>query len=74
MTDFYSVGFSSYEFDFDKYREKLRDMGEADLVKEGTMLARLCSPAQNFGKPAPPQWAEQLKVCREEWRRRHPKA
>ena len=61
------------EFDLDKYRAQLWKMGDAELVMQGEMLARLCSPAQNFGKPPKEQWAKQLSECREEWRKRHPK-
>ena len=67
------VGVSTSEFDFDKYRTKLRDMSDVELIEQGKMLRNLCSPAQNFGKLPKTQWAKQLSECREEWRRRHSK-
>ena len=69
---FRGVAFDS-RFDFDAYRVKLASMSLEKLIEEGKTLAFLCSPKQNFGKPPKEQWTAQLKECRAEWRRRHPK-
>ena len=68
------VRVSKSEFDFDKYRAQLRKMADDDLLMHGEMLSRLSSPEQNFTDPLNEQWVQQLNECREEWKRRHPRA
>jgi hypothetical protein len=33
----------------------------------------VCSPEANFGKPPRDEFVIGLRLCKEEWRRRHPK-
>ena len=47
-------------------------MTDEKLIETGRACLNLCSPELNYGKPRD-VWTEQLKVLREEWRRRHPK-
>ena len=42
------LGVSTSEFDFEKYRARLRKMSEEELVKQGKMLRTLCSPGSEF--------------------------
>jgi hypothetical protein len=48
-------------------------MPDKELLRFGKSCAFICTPAQNFGKPAPEVWTTQLAEARAEWRRRHPK-
>jgi hypothetical protein len=66
-----SVGFD--KFDEEKEREKLRKLSDAELVREGKAARYMCSPATNFGKPPRDVYVIALRLCKEEWRRRHPK-
>jgi hypothetical protein len=70
---FTPIGLGTNTFDLEKYRAELQRIFEEELMKEGKTLAFLCSKRQNFGHPPKPQWAAQLKECRAEWRRRHPR-
>jgi len=66
-----AVGFD--KFDEDKEREKLRKLSDAELIREGKAARYMCSPATNFGKPPRDVYVIALRLCKEEWRRRHPK-
>jgi len=66
-----AVGFD--KFDEDKEREKLRKLSDAELIREGKAARYMCSPATNFGKPPRDEFLIALGLCKEEWRRRHPK-
>ena len=68
------IGIGNVKFDVEKFRAEILKMDDAELVKNGKMLAFLCSPRQNFGKPPKEQWAVQLKECRTEWKRRNRKS
>ena len=61
------------KFDEEKERETLRKMSDAELIREGKAARFMCSPAANFGKPPLDVYVVALKLCKEEWRRRHPK-
>jgi len=66
-----AVGFD--KFDVEKEREKLRKLSDAELIREGKAARFMCSPATNFGKPPRDEFVIGLRLCKEEWRRRHPK-
>jgi hypothetical protein len=66
------IGISTDPPDVEKIRAELRAMSDADLIKHGQMLARLCDPKKNYHAP-PEVWVMQLREARAEWRRRHPK-
>jgi len=66
-----SVGFD--KFDEEKEREKLRKLSDRELIREGKAARYMCSPATNFGKPPLEIYVIGLRLCKEEWRRRHPK-
>jgi hypothetical protein len=66
-----SVGFK--ELNEDEERARLRKLGDAELIREGKAARSLCDPKENFGKPPRDVWVIGLRLCKEEWRRRHPK-
>jgi hypothetical protein len=58
-------------FDVDRERERLRKLSDAELIQEAARY--LCSPATNFRKPPRDEYVIELRLCKEEWHRRHPK-
>jgi hypothetical protein len=62
------IGFR--EFSEDDYRKFIRTLSEEELVKAGKRLRILCGDVVT---PTPSTFDRQLKICREEYRRRHPK-
>ena len=64
-----AVGFD--KFDEEKERERLRKLSDEELVREGKAASYMCSPATNFGKPPLEVYVIGLRLCKEEWRRRH---
>jgi hypothetical protein len=60
------------EFDTQKYRELVRTLSDKALIKEGKQM-RWLSGDGKIVSPFPSVFDEQLKICREEYRRRHPK-
>jgi len=67
-----SVGFR--EFDEQKERERLRKMSDEELIRESKAARYMCAPATNFGKPPRDVYVIALRLCKEEYRRRHSKA
>ncbi len=67
-----AVGFD--RFDVEKEPEKLRKLSDEELIREGKAARYMCSQATNFGKPPRDEFVIALRLCKEEWRRRHPKA
>jgi hypothetical protein len=63
-----AVGFD--EFDVEKERERLRKLSDRELIREAARY--MCSPAY-FGKPPRDEFVIGLRLCKEEWARRHPK-
>jgi hypothetical protein len=61
------------EFDAHKYREFVRALSDEELIKEGKQT-RWLSGDGKIVTTTPSAFREQLKICREEWRRRHPKS
>ena len=61
------------EFDEEKERERLRKMSDEELIREGRAARHMCSPAANFGKAPRDVCVIALRLCKEEYRRRHPK-
>jgi len=59
--------------DEDEYRNRVRRMSDADLIAEGKNL-RWLSGDGKIVSATPCAFYEQLKICREEYRRRHPKS
>jgi len=59
------------EFDAQKYREFVRTLSDDALIKEGKKL-RWLSGDGKIVSTTPSAFDAQLKVCREEYRRRHP--
>jgi hypothetical protein len=66
-----SVGFRKFEVE--KERDRLRKLSDEELVREGKALRFFCAPNQNFGQPPREVFVIGLRLCKEEWRRRHPK-
>ena len=60
------------EFDAQKYREFVRTLSDEALIKEGKQM-RWLSGDGKIVTTTPSAFAKQLKICREEYRRRHPK-
>jgi hypothetical protein len=58
--------------DIDFIREQLRKMPDAELIRHGKGLRDLADPKTQRMGPNP-AFVEQLRLAREEWRRRHPK-
>jgi len=56
--------------DVEEFRARLKKMTDADLLRYGRAGRSLCSPEANFGKPPRETFVIQLKLCREEWKRR----
>jgi hypothetical protein len=66
-----AVGFD--KFDEEKERARLCKMSDEELIREGRAARYMCSPATNFGKPPRNVYEIALRLCKEEWSRRHPK-
>jgi hypothetical protein len=58
------------EFDEAAYRKFIRTLSDEELIKAGKRLRILCGDVVT---PTPSTFDRQLKICREEYRRRHPK-
>jgi hypothetical protein len=56
--------------DIPKFREMIRKMTDAELVRNGKAAAYMASPAAAYG-PVRETWIQQLAELRAEWRRRH---
>ena len=59
-------------FDPERERLRLRNLSDEQLIREGKSARYMCAPATNFGKPPRKEFMIGLKLCIEEWRRRHP--
>jgi hypothetical protein len=66
-----SVGLD--EFDEEKERARLRKLSDEELIREGRAARSLCNPKGRFGKPPRDVFVIGLRLCKEEYRRRHPK-
>ena len=60
------------EFDAQKYRDFVRALSDEALIKEGKQMRRL-SGDEKIVSTTPSAFDAQLKIYREEYRRRHPK-
>jgi hypothetical protein len=60
------------EFDAQKYREFVQTLSDEALIREGKQM-RWLSGDGKIVTTTPSAFQEQLKICREEYRRRHPK-
>jgi hypothetical protein len=60
------------EFDAQKYREFVRTLSDEALIREGKQV-RWLSGDGKIVSTTPSAFDEQLKICREEWRKRHPR-
>jgi hypothetical protein len=60
------------EFDAQKYRELVRTQSDEALIREGKKM-RWLSGDGKIVSTIPSAFDEQLKICREEYRRRHSK-
>jgi len=58
------------EFDEAKYRDYVQTLSDDALIEEGKQLRVLCG---NVATPIVSVFDQQLRICREEYRRRHPK-
>jgi hypothetical protein len=65
-----SVGFD--DFDEEKERGRLRKLSDEELIREGKAARSLCDPRGRNGKPPRDVFVIGLRLCKEEWRRRHP--
>jgi hypothetical protein len=61
------------EFDEQKYREFLTTLSNDELIRTGKELRSLSGDGK-IVTTTPSAFYKQLKICREEYRRRHPKA
>jgi hypothetical protein len=66
--DVQPIGF--HEFSEDDYRKFIRTLSDEELIKAGKRLRMLCGDVVT---PNPSTFDRQLKICREEYKRRHPK-
>ena len=64
-----AIGFD--KFDEEKERQRLRKLSGKELIRE--TVKYMCSPPTNFGKTPQDEAVIGLRLCKEEWRRRHPK-
>jgi hypothetical protein len=60
------------QFDTQKYREFVRTLSDEALIREGKQM-RWLSGNGKIVSTIPSAFDEQLKICREEYRCRHPK-
>jgi hypothetical protein len=60
------------EFDAQKYREFVCTLSDEALIKEGKQIRWLAGDGK-IVSTMPSAFDAQLKICRAEWRRRHPK-
>jgi len=58
-------------FDDEEYRNRVRQFSDEDLIKMGRKLRSLVG---NVVSVTPCVFRIELKICREEYRRRHPKS
>jgi len=58
------------EFDAQKYREFVRTLSDEELIREGKQM-RCLSGDGKIVSTTPSAFDAQLKICREEFRRRH---
>jgi hypothetical protein len=72
LTQRWNLEIKLKEQDVDFIREQLRKMSDAELIRHGKSLRNLSDPKTQQGKPNP-AFVLQLKLAREEWKRRHPK-
>ena len=63
-----AIGFQA--FSEDDYTKFIRTLSDAELIKAGKRLRVLCGDVVT---PMPSAFDRQLKICGEEYRRRHPK-
>jgi hypothetical protein len=70
MSHLKSIAFLSEEEALQKLRERLHRMSDEELIKFGKQVRALSAP--RIGVTHDP-WPAQLRMAREEWRRRHPK-
>jgi hypothetical protein len=66
-----SIGFK--ELNEDEERARPAKLSDEELIREGKAARSLCDPKGNFGKAPRDLWVFGLRLCKEEWRRRHPK-
>ena len=57
------------EFSEDEYRKFIQTLSDEELIKAGKRLRSLCG---DVVLTTPSAFQRQLKICREEYRRRHP--
>jgi|HubBroStandDraft_2_1064218.scaffolds.fasta_scaffold302418_3 hypothetical protein len=62
-----------FQDDIEAFRKDVRLMTDEKLIETGKACRDLCGPESNYGRPPRDVWTEQLKILREEWRRRHSK-
>jgi hypothetical protein len=67
---FSPIGFQ--EFDAQKYRESVRTLSDEALIKEGKKLRWLSGDGKIVSTTVS-VFDQKLRICREEYRRRHPK-
>jgi len=70
MSHLKSIAFLSEEETLQKLRERLGQMYDEELIKFGKQVCALAAPRIGVAKDP---WPAQLRMAREEWRRRCPK-
>jgi len=66
-----SIGMT--EFNVEECRARLRKMTDEELLRSGKNAAYMCSAKATMGKPPREPFVIQLRECRAQWRRRHPR-
>ena len=70
MTSASGSGGIEQRFDREKYRDRLRDMCNKRLRKEGRAIRQMMKASL---EPVRQDFFDQLEECKDEWRRRHPR-
>jgi len=66
------MSISFRDSDLSEYRKSVQAMSDEELIKEGKKM-RWLSGDGKIVSTTPSAFDAQLKICREEYRRRHPK-
>ena len=57
-------------FDVEEFRKRIQKLNDTELIRFGKAARYMADPANGTVEPI---YRLQLKECRAEWRRRHPK-
>jgi|KBSSwiStaDraftv2_1062776.scaffolds.fasta_scaffold838037_1 hypothetical protein len=60
-------------FDVEAFRKRLAKFTDAELIEYGKSARYMCTPEAHLGKPPRDIDWTQLRECKGEWLRRHPR-